>query len=329
MDWNDRLWEASRKLADAFWSDSLKSDPDGSVAVLEPGAAAAPCRLGAGGILRQSGNPGSRTAGSGIWRIFHGFIKRWAGFFPMISRQSGVCSRRTGPTPFGSSRFIVRPAFPLFPPGRKRFWESSRPMPRRRAIRSLKRSSPAAWSLAPRRRKSALRHLQENLFLTGPSKVALDDSVTCLGVRDSLEAAEIAAGMIQKALDGDSRLKTSEIGLLLPGDGSCEDAVREVFSRAGLPVSGLEGSPRLRNLGGEAVFLFLATRRRPAPAMALAAIYSSPLMPWDAVIGNRLAMRIMDGKFDLEAPAEMSAEARRMMDLLRKEHDTPRSLAKR
>ena len=103
--------------------------------------------------------------------------------------------------------------------------------------------------------------------------------------------------MIQKALDGDSRLETSEIGLLLPGDGSCEDAVREVFSRAGLPVSGLEGAPRLRNLGGEAVFLFLATRRRPAPAMALAALYSSPLMPWDAAIGNRLAMRIMDGKF--------------------------------
>ena len=175
--------------------------------------------------------------------------------------------------------------------------------------------------------KSALRHLQENLFRTDPSKAALDDSVTCLGVRDSLEAAEIAAGMIQKALDGDSRLRTSEIGLLLPGDGSCEDAVREVFSRAGLPVSGLEGSPRLRNLGGEAVFLFLATRRRPAPVMALAALYSSPLMPWDAAVGNRLAMRIMNGKFRPEAPAEMPSEGRRMMDLLREEHDAPRSLA--
>ncbi len=175
--------------------------------------------------------------------------------------------------------------------------------------------------------KSALRHLQENLFRTGPSKVALDDSVTCLGIRDLLEAAEIAAGMIQRALDGDSRLATSEIGLLLPGDGSCEDAVREVFSRAGLPVSGLEGSPRLRNLGGEAVFLFLATRRRPAPAMALAALYSSPLMPWDAATGNRLAMRIMDGKYRPEAPAEMPAEGRRMMDLLREEHEAPRSLA--
>ncbi len=56
--------------------------------------------------------------------------------------------------------------------------------------------------------KSALRHLQENLFRTGPSKVALDDSVTCLGVRDSLEAAEIAAGMIQRALNEDSRLQS-------------------------------------------------------------------------------------------------------------------------
>jgi RecB family exonuclease len=175
--------------------------------------------------------------------------------------------------------------------------------------------------------KSALRHLQENLFRADPSKAALDDSVTCLGVRDSLEAAEIAAGMIQKALDGDSRLRTSEIGLLLPGDGSCEDAVREVFARAGLPVSGLEGSPRLRNLGGEAVFLFLATRRRPAPIMALAALYSSPLMPWDAATGNRLAMRIMGGTFRPEASPEMSSEEQRMIDLLREEHDAPKSLA--
>ncbi|TFG58784.1 MAG: PD-(D/E)XK nuclease family protein [Deltaproteobacteria bacterium] len=151
--------------------------------------------------------------------------------------------------------------------------------------------------------------------------------MTCLGVRDSLEAAEIAAGMIQKALDVDARLGTSEIGLLLPGDGSCEDAVREVFSRAGFPVSGLEESSGLRNLGGEAVFLFLTTRRRPAPIMALAALYSSPLMPWDAATGNRLAMRIMGGTFRPEGSPEMSAEERRMIDLLREEHDAPKSLA--
>ena len=174
--------------------------------------------------------------------------------------------------------------------------------------------------------KSTLAHLQENLFRAGPSQVPLDDSVTCLGVRDHLEAAEIAAGMIQKALTGGSKLKTSDIGLLLPGDGSCEDAVREVFSRAGLPVSGLEGYPRLRNLGGEAVFLFLATRQRPAPAMALAALYSSPLMPWEETVGNRLAMEIMEGRYDPKPPAGLSAEGQRMMTLIREKHEAPGSL---
>lgn len=32
--WNDRLSKASRELTDAFWSESLKADPDGSVAIL-------------------------------------------------------------------------------------------------------------------------------------------------------------------------------------------------------------------------------------------------------------------------------------------------------
>jgi ATP-dependent helicase/nuclease subunit B len=174
--------------------------------------------------------------------------------------------------------------------------------------------------------KSALRHLQESLFLTEASQGKIDDSLTLLAVRDDLEAAEVAAGMAQRALAAGPGLKTSDIGLLIPSDGSCDHAVREIFAKAGLPLSGLEDPSRLRNLGGEAVFHFLVTRRRPAPSMALAALYASPLMPWSEAAGNRLAMEIMDGRFDPKAPEGSRPDGKRMMELIREKHESPKAL---
>jgi len=327
-DWNDRLAEASRKLTDAFWSESLKADPDGSVAVLDRELWRLLAALGPGRELAPVGKSRLSDRGKRHLADLSRLHETMGRVLP-----DGLATIRNLLTAVGTDAIRIvkvyrKIGFPTLSP-----WQEAllgKLDADASGICDPELETILAGSLLPGpsgKAKSALRHLQENLFQTGPSKVALDDSVTCLGVRDSLEAAEIAAGMIQNALYGDSRLKTSEIGLLLPGDGSCEDAVREVFSRAGLPVSGLEGAPRLRNLGGEAVFLFLVTRRRPAPAMALSALYSSPLMPWDAATGNRLAMRIMDGKFRPEAPAEMPSEGRRMMDLLREEQDAPRSLA--
>jgi hypothetical protein len=311
-DWNDRLGEATRKLTDAFWSESLKADPDGSVAVLDRELRRLLAGLGPGRDLAPVGK--SRLSDRGKRHLTD---LSW--LHETMSRvlPNGLATIRNLLAADGTDAHRIlkvyrKTGFPTLSP-----WQEALLVKLdtdASGICDPELETILADSLLPGpsgKAKSALKHLQENLFQTGPSKVELDDSVTCLGVRDSLEAAEIAAGMIQKALANDSRLGTSEIGLLLPGDGSCEDAVREVFSRAGLPVSGLEGSPRLRNLGGEAVFLFLATRRRPAPAMALAALYSSPLMPWDVATGNRLAMRIMKRIYRPEAPAEMSVEGRR------------------
>ena len=47
---------------------------------------------------------------------------------------------------------------------------------------------------------------------------------------------------------GKSPVAPSEIGILLPDDSRYEEAVREVFARAGIPLSGLGGPARLRNL---------------------------------------------------------------------------------
>ena len=327
-DWNDRLGEASRKLTDAFWSESLKADPDGTVSVLDRELRRLLAALGPGRDLAPVKKSRLSERGKRHLSDLSRLHEAMGRVLPdgLATIRNLLAAGRTDV--LRTVKVYRKIGFPTLSP-----WQEAllgKLSADAAGVGDPELETILADSLLPGpagRAKSALRHLQENLFLSGPSKVAMDDSVTCLGVRDSLEAAEIASGMIQKALDGDSRLRTSEIGLLLPGDGSCEDAVREVFARAGLPVSGLEGVPRLRNLGGEAVFLFLATRRRPAPAMALAALYSSPLMPWDSLIGNRLAMRIIGGKYRPEASAEMSAQARRMMDLLREEHDAPRSLA--
>jgi RecB family exonuclease len=61
--------------------------------------------------------------------------------------------------------------------------------------------------------------------------------------------------------------------------------------------------------------------------MALAALYSSPLMPWDESVGNRLAMKIMERKFDPKAPEEMSPAGKRKKELIRETQESPGALA--
>jgi len=326
-DWDARLGEAANKLPGTFWSGSLEADPKETLGAIGRELHKLLLALGPGKEIQPAGKSSLSERGkrhlADLSRLHEAMGK------VLADDLAAILALLQADKADAVQLLTVyhKDGFPSLSPWQEALLGklgSDAQGPRDTALETILADclSPGPAGKA----KSALRHLQKNLFRTGPLKIAMDDSVTCLGVRDSLEAAEIAAGMIQKALDGDARLGTSEIGLLLPGDGSCEDAVREVFSKAGLPLSGLEGASGLRNLGGEAVFLFLATRRRPAPIMGLAALYSSPLMPWDAGTGNRLAMRIMGGTFRPEGSPEMSAEERRMIDLLREEHIAPKSL---
>jgi hypothetical protein len=325
--WDDRLGEAARKLTDAFWAESMKADADGTLSVLDRELRKLLDALGPGRDLHPAGaspmsDRGKRNLADlsrlheAMGKVLPGDLATIAGLLALDGSDAGRCIvvyRRSG--------------IPVLSP-----WQEA--LLRKLGADAGGAHDPAlveilggALAAGPSGNPgSALRHLQESLFGAGTVEAPMDDSVTCLAVRDRLECAEVAAGMVQKALAADPMLKSSEIGLLLPGDRSCEDALGEVFTRAGIPVSGLEGPPHLRNLGGEAVFHFLATRRRPAPAMALAALYSSPLMPWDESEGNRLAMEIMRGEFNPEAPDGSFAEGRRMVLLLREPHESVNSL---
>ena len=175
---------------------------------------------------------------------------------------------------------------------------------------------------------SGLLYIQEKLF-TLPEKIALDDTLQWLVVRDYLQEVEVAAGMIQKALADDTTLKPADIALLLPTDQHYSYAVRSVFELAGLPVSGLHDAYSSRDLGGEAVLNLLLSLDKPAPVIALASLVASPLMPWDNGVGNSFAQKIVELRFDLKEPEGFSAEQSKMLLLIRERVDSPAELKER
>ena len=172
----------------------------------------------------------------------------------------------------------------------------------------------------------ALGVLQSQLYRPSQEKVPLDDSVQWLGLRDFLQEAEVAAGMVQRMLAEDASLKPADIGLLLPDEFEYAVAVEDAFRLGGIALSGLPAERWRRDLGREVVFHYLYCRHKPAPAMALAVCLSSPLMPWSREQGAQLAQAVMDGDYELEPPKNVSAEARAMLALLREEDREPATL---
>jgi ATP-dependent helicase/nuclease subunit B len=180
----------------------------------------------------------------------------------------------------------------------------------------------------PEDRGTALSHMQRYLFGAEVQKSTLDDSVQWIAARDFLEEAEVAAGMVQAAMANDAGLAPADFGLLVPADSGYAEAVRDVFGRAGLPLSGLCMDRAVRDLGREAVLSFLITRRKPAPVMALAALLTSPLMPWTEEEGNGLAREVMDGNFHPRPLPGFAGKAFRMLSLILSGAEKPETLAR-
>lgn len=169
--------------------------------------------------------------------------------------------------------------------------------------------------------------LQTSLYRGGRCRTPLDDTLQWIGVRDYLQEAEVAAGMVQCMLAEDSTLRPCDVGLLVPDRFEYAVAVEDAFRHAGIALAGLPIERWRRDLGREAVFHFLYCRQKPAPAMALAVCLSSPLMPWDAATGARLAQKVMDGKYELEPPRGADGATRRMLELLAAGDTEPAGLA--
>lgn len=183
----------------------------------------------------------------------------------------------------------------------------------------------ALTSGKPKKRPVALAAIQDNLFIPEAKQVKLDNSVQWLAVRDYLEEAEVAAGLVQKAIK-DKKLKPSDIGLLIPSDTGYAIAVQDAFRLAGIPLSGLNTNGPIRDLGREAVLYFLLCRRTPAPVMALTSLFTSPLMPWSMAQGYGFAKQAMKGnyRFNLD---KLQPAVRGMLALIRKNSEKPAELA--
>lgn len=174
--------------------------------------------------------------------------------------------------------------------------------------------------------RTSLQVLQQQLFASPDEKSALDTTVQWLGVRDFLQEAEVAAGMVQTMLAENPELTPSDIGLLVPDTFDYSLGVNDAFSAAGLPLSGLPVDHWQRDLGREALFHFLYCRQKPSPAMALAVCLSSPLMPWSKEQGAELAQTVMDGDYRLRAFQSATPSDRQMLDLLRQGDERPETL---
>jgi len=173
---------------------------------------------------------------------------------------------------------------------------------------------------------NGLATLQARLFSPVGDKAVLDESIQWVGVRDFLEEAEVAAGMVQTMLEKRADLQPADIGLLLPESFEYAVAVDDAFTLAGLALSGLPVERWQRDLGREALFHFLYCRQKPAPAMALAVCLSSPLMPWSREDGAVLAQTVMGGDYRLRPLGSFGRDARAMLDLIREGDETPNAL---
>lgn len=160
-------------------------------------------------------------------------------------------------------------------------------------------------------------HVQRHLLDPDVPVMPLDDSLAILSVRDSLTECEAAAAIVQRWLADDATLAASDIGIIVPQGAEYGDYLAETFAHAGLVASSLPGVGHRRNIGGEALLHFLQCRRRPAPAMALASLYCSPVLCWPEEVGTALAAAVMGGDFQPREARDFAGRQAALFALIR------------
>ncbi len=123
---------------------------------------------------------------------------------------------------------------------------------------------------------------------TGPK----DDSLAFYGLRDLAACADFAAARARTLIE--SGISAREIAVLASGD---PRQIARAFAEQGVPISGLPGSLPERDIIGETALQLALAKRTPTPAMVLASLALSPLMPWSAQTGRDLAECLIGGDF--------------------------------
>jgi len=147
---------------------------------------------------------------------------------------------------------------------------------------------------APKKGNSGLRHLQLFLFADTCKQHAGRTGLQWIAVRDYRQEIEIVVGMVQNLIDN-HKVLPENIALLLPESQNYIQAAREIFKKAGIPLSGLENIAANRDLGRELIYNFLLCRQKDTPPpMLRASLFASPLLPWHET-GVQVAQEFMNG----------------------------------
>lgn len=144
----------------------------------------------------------------------------------------------------------------------------------------------------PAREGSRLHALQGGVAEAAIEAGPKDDSLAFYGLRDLAACADFAAARARALIE--SGISAREIGVLASGD---PRQIARAFAEQGVPISGLPASLPERDFIGETALQLALAKRTPTPAMVLASLALSPLMPWSAQTGRDLAESLIGGDF--------------------------------
>ncbi len=150
-------------------------------------------------------------------------------------------------------------------------------------------AEPKARQASPGTR---LHALQGGLEAQGIIPARQDASIAFFGLRDPAACADFAAARARALIE--SGIPARDLAVL-SGDDPCQ--IARAFAAQGVPISGLPGSAPERDVVGETALHLALAKRPPTPAMVLASLALSPLMPWSAQTGRDLAESLMGGDF--------------------------------
>ncbi|MDA9954063.1 PD-(D/E)XK nuclease family protein [Planktomarina sp.] len=137
-----------------------------------------------------------------------------------------------------------------------------------------------------------LSTLQAGLTRTDMRQIGRDTSISVFGLRDPAACTEFAAARA-RSLIGDG-IPANQIAVLTMSD---PQILARAFDSQGVPLSGLPGNLPTRDTVGETLYSLLLAKRPQTPAMVLASLCLSPMMPWAAHTGRDLAEAVMEGRF--------------------------------
>ena len=320
--WSDKLSEYAVLQTDAFWIGSLEIAPLETQAELDV-------------ALKRL------IEGAGPNADWPAFLKQLPQPSRLYNRLSQLCKLlkkidslpepfqgmddiiNTGHSPLRALRVYHLPEFPTLSSWQKAVMvklAKDAPPPDKKLLELLAQAFKSTKT--SKSTLIAARSLYQPLADSAPP---LDSSLRVLSARDRLEEVEVAAGILQKFIRGGG--KVNQYGILLPKEEFTVQTVETVFRRYGLPLSGLERSMRHRDLGREVVRLMLLCLRRPAPIMSIAALLTSPMMPWSMEDGQDYAQAAMDGDVLLKK-TKLDAKPRKLMNMLDEGADSIASLKK-